>query len=488
MDTAHRPWRRVAAGAGLGCLLAAIVVPAFAGAAFLQGGERGAHRAPRATHASATSAAEVGASVAPSMARGVGGRLLTEVARVRVGPFPVALAVAERQGHVFVLNQDPRETSRGSVSMLESRTGRVLGVAPVGRGARALAVDEGANRVFVLNAGPADPTGVQLGPNSVSVLDATTGRVLATTPVGRDGDEVGALLVDARRVRVLVSLPSALDILAVASGAPLGAIALPRDLAFTHEAGELVFDPASGALFVGEGTGGGGCPLPPLRRGSYSAVVCVAQLDGATGWVRARIPIPSNDTLPQVVSGLADDSVAGRVVVYFADGHGGGYVAALAATMPQASSAADAPALAVDALRGRTLVVTRPSSYEGPGPFTASVFETRGGALRGSVDVSEVGGLGRSSSEYAALPDAAVDGRTGHAFVVTGAFLPAAHAYGPSQSPRPNVVTVLDLARVKILGALAVGRGQPALVLDERTRRVFVANSADGTVSVLSIS
>lgn len=77
-------------------------------------------------------------------------------------------------------------------------------------------------------------------------------------------------------------------------------------------------------------------------------------------------------------------------------------------------------------------------------------------------------------------------GRTGRAFVVTGELIFPMH--GPPLSPRPNVVTVLDLARVKILGALTVGRGQPALALDERTRRVFVANSADGTVSVLGIA
>jgi len=190
----------------LGCLLTALVVPAFADAAFLQEGERGVHRAPRATHASATSAAEVGASVTPAVARGADGRLLTEVVRVRVGSFPVALTVTERQGHVFGLNQDPRETSLGSVSMLDSRTGRVLSTAPVGCGARTLTVDEQTGRVFVLNAGPT--ASGALGSNgaaSVSVLDAATGRVLRTTAVGRGAQ---ALIIDDRRGRVLVAIES----------------------------------------------------------------------------------------------------------------------------------------------------------------------------------------------------------------------------------------------------------------------------------------
>jgi len=190
----------------LGCLLAAIVVPAFAGVVVLPGEDRGGHKAPRATHASATSAAEVGASVAPALARGAGSSVLTEVARVRVGSFPVALAVAERQGHVFVLNQDPRETSLGSVSMLDSRTGRVLSTAPVGCGARTLTVDEQTGRVFVLNAGPT--ASGALGSNgaaSVSVLAAATGRVLRTTTVGRGAQ---ALIIDDRRGRVLVAIES----------------------------------------------------------------------------------------------------------------------------------------------------------------------------------------------------------------------------------------------------------------------------------------
>jgi len=455
----------------LGCLLAAIVVPAFAGVVVLPGEDRGGHKAPRATHASATSAAEVGASVTPAVARGADGRLLTEVVRVRVGSFPVALAVAERQGHVFVLNQDPRETSLGSVSMLDSRTGRVLGVVPVGRGARTLAVDERTGRVFVLNAGPT--ASGALGPNgaaSVSVLDAATGRVLRTTAVGRGAQ---ALIIDDRRGRVLVAIES-FDPPTVQGRLPITKTflrildatmgALQRTLV-VHDAGfsggSLVLDPPSGDLFVG----GGACPYPPPPSTNFT---CVTRLDGMTGRVRARSTIPNDDTLPVVVSGLADDPVAGRLVVYFADGHGTGYVAVLVAatgavltTTPlRASSDYEGPALAIDARCGCALVVVRPSSYDGPaGPFEASVFETRGGALRGSVDVSEVGGRGGISSEYGALPEAAVDGRTGRAFVVTGAFLPAAHAYGPPRSPRPNVVTVLDLAGVRVLGAIPVGRG-----------------------------
>lgn len=53
---------------------------------------------------------------------------------------------------------------------------------------------------------------------------------------------------------------------------------------------------------------------------------------------------------------------------------------------------------------------------------------------------------------------------------------------------KPNPLTVLDLSNGRVLDRVLVGRGRPAVAVDSRARRVFVANSADGTMSVFSIT
>ncbi len=88
----------------------------------------------------------------------VSGSLLRTVAL----PFwPHALAVDRRTARVFVLSyglpaQQGRPPSRGSVSMLDARTGRVVDRVLVGPWPGAVAVDERANRVLVVDTGSPD--------------------------------------------------------------------------------------------------------------------------------------------------------------------------------------------------------------------------------------------------------------------------------------------------------------------------------------------
>ena len=86
----------------------------------------------------------------------------------------VAVAVDDHTGHVFVVNND----TRGTVSVFDARTGGVLQSIIVGQGAQAIAVDTRHSRAFVLR-------GCGLaGPGSVSVLDTRRGRVLRIVAVG----------------------------------------------------------------------------------------------------------------------------------------------------------------------------------------------------------------------------------------------------------------------------------------------------------------
>jgi DNA-binding beta-propeller fold protein YncE len=129
------------------------------------------------------------------------------VRTVAVGKNPRAIAIDERRGRVFVVtagDADPVRgcipTEHGAVSVLDARTGSVLGIIPIGVAPTAIAVDERTRRAFVLNAGgamrkraadgwswlpgwvrrrlpfiPAAPSGVrvQVAPASSMVLEAT---------------------------------------------------------------------------------------------------------------------------------------------------------------------------------------------------------------------------------------------------------------------------------------------------------------------------
>ena len=67
---------------------------------------------------------------------------------VTVGVHPVAMAADERAGRVFILNQET-STRTGTVSVLAATTGLVLKTIAVGYQPSALAVDEPTGHVFV---------------------------------------------------------------------------------------------------------------------------------------------------------------------------------------------------------------------------------------------------------------------------------------------------------------------------------------------------
>jgi len=111
-----------------------------------------------------------------------------------VGVHPVAIAVDAMTRRVFVVNAGQMGRTGlglGNVSVLNAATGHVVGTIPVGRGAVAVAVDDRTGRVFVANDESRD----------ISVLDARSGVVLRTVPVGF----ATALAVDEVAGRVIVA-------------------------------------------------------------------------------------------------------------------------------------------------------------------------------------------------------------------------------------------------------------------------------------------
>ena len=146
------------------------------------------------------------------------GRLLRSIALSSV---PAAVAVDQATGHVFISAIGPAapinilpgyrpwyrhlvvplSTGNGSVLMLDARSGTIVHTASVGVAPGAVAVDAAHHHVLVATVGAMDGTGAPRGPGSVAVLDARSGVVLRTIPVGV---APGAIAVDARAARAIV--------------------------------------------------------------------------------------------------------------------------------------------------------------------------------------------------------------------------------------------------------------------------------------------
>jgi len=112
------------------------------------------------------------------------------VRTTRVGINAVALAVDERHGRVFALAREPQasdDPSSGDTSVLDAATGALIRTFPR-TGGTALAVSARTGRLFVasaLSCPPARSVDDQVNPGCLDVLDATTGRRVATHPLSQ---------------------------------------------------------------------------------------------------------------------------------------------------------------------------------------------------------------------------------------------------------------------------------------------------------------
>jgi len=105
------------------------------------------------------------------------------------------MAVDDRSGHVFVLDNDLGATINGTVSVLDTTNGRLVRKITVGREPAAISVDERTGRAFVANS------------NSISVLDTRRLTLLRTVTIGSGNAPLvsGAPVVDAGSGRVYVA-------------------------------------------------------------------------------------------------------------------------------------------------------------------------------------------------------------------------------------------------------------------------------------------
>src|SRR5918912_4484506 len=216
------------------------------------------------------------------------------VRTIAVGRNPLAVAVDERIGRAFVLNN-----AGNSVSMLDTATGTLLRTVAVGRDPLALAVDERTGHVLVANndLGLQDQLSLALnccphGKGSLTMLDARSGAIQRTVRVGLSPLDIA---VDERVGRAFVvsygsdTRTGRLSVLDTHSGTVVRTVTvglLPQDVAV---------DERTGRVFVaGEDRGG---------RGNVSV------LDVMSGRLLRTV------TVDQAPSAIAVDERTGRAFV-----------------------------------------------------------------------------------------------------------------------------------------------------------------------------
>lgn len=168
---------------------------------------------------------------------------------IAVAAWPIALADDPRTGRVFVVTIDPVTRFKSDVVVLNAASGKVLasvqldvpdprGKARSGRrlpvGALGIAVDERSGRVFVLSGGLPD---TQDSPTKSSanmfMFDGTSGRLLATTSLVVPFADVGfppSVIIDARTNRVFAANggTNSLSVLNATTGRLLHTVVFPN--------------------------------------------------------------------------------------------------------------------------------------------------------------------------------------------------------------------------------------------------------------------
>jgi DNA-binding beta-propeller fold protein YncE len=225
---------------------------------------------------------------------------------IQVGDYPRALAVDARRGHVLIAN-----AGDGTVSLIDAQSGALLRTTPVGLLPLALAVDERTARAFVI--GPpeqVDPAVASTPSGLVAVLDTRSGALVQITPLGSGPD---AVAVDERTGRVFVATSNAGTVTVVDAhdGTLLRTVRVdPTPSLVVTLQYALAVDEARDRVYLS--TWGPFVPTPGGLTLRGNGTLCV--LDARTGTVLRRIGVGVAPIAVAVEKG------SGRVVVANAGG------------------------------------------------------------------------------------------------------------------------------------------------------------------------
>lgn len=383
----------------------------------------------------------------------------------RLGQWPFALAADAPAGRVLVLasnnpNLSPYHIRPTTVQILDAATGAIVRTVPLtdyvphdpAGGTNALTVDPRNGQAFLASAQHVDGDSNPIGRASLRALDGRTGRAVWTVALPSVGPCVVAL--DARTHRIFVGL------VGPTTGLP------------SSTARVAVIDERTGTLLRSVPVGGMPCLAGVDTRGGVvffgdAGGQDVVGLDAETGSVHVKVVLSADEG---TIESLAVDERAGRVLV----GQFAGVVrlhnlsvldAQTGRRLATVDGVGGAP-LVVDAATGHAFGVKRALSSNNMDNIVVHTVETRTGRLVQQVELVPAAGDG----EGAAL---AVDAARGRVFAVP--------------VPDDARLHVLDARSGRQLRAVTLGGVVQtlAVVVDERTARVFVSNADAGTVSVL---
>ncbi len=364
----------------------------------------------------------VGVFTERGTARGDGARPVPTrpiVHTVTLGGNLTAIAADGRTGRVFVIDRGldlGRVYSRsGRMFTLDARVGTLLSTVAVGLAPLAVAVDEGTGRVFVVNGGAADAHAA----GSVSTLDAANGTLLHTTAIGMSPT---AIVIDKTTGRVLVTgvmgsgHDAAVTLLDGRSGArvcivivragvqPLGLAAVEgQAVVVTSDDHAAIIDEASGRLLHTAPLGQGAGPVALDARTRRAFVVnqdsnTVGVLDLDTGSVHTvSVGVAPSAVAVDATTGRAFVVNTGDNTVSVLDAREGAVLRSVVAFPGPSPSLPQL--IALDAHAGRVVVAS---------PVAVSVLDARDGAILRTIPLT---------FNVTAL---SVDGATGHAFATIG--------------------------------------------------------------------
>ena len=223
-----------------------------------------------------------------------------------------------------------------------------------------------------------------------------------------------------------------------------------------------------------------------------TADACADTLDAATGRRLKTVDFGGEEGFTQQVTAVAVDTRAGRAFVLYGDGRGDSAVGVLdtrtgigQGTVGGADGTLGT--LAVDEQAGRIAIATAPDSYaaaNGTGPprtAVVSVLDTRSGRDLANTTVPT------ASQAYVFVPGAVADPQRGRFYVVATLYPTATAVLSRSildvfAASSGRLVRTLTLPTAVGQPNASVG---PAMAVDERTGRLFIANGGNNTVSVL---
>src|SRR2546423_1525005 len=197
---------------------------------------------------------------------------------------PVSLTVDSRTGRLFVINSAlPSPRPRGSMTIIDARTGSPVGEVPRGQEPEpyATTTDPQTGHVFVVGQ-PSASRGAARAPASLRLLDGTDGHILRTISLPHGGNELAMASHLARLI--LIGVPNrAFDADYVTTvDTHNGTIVRAVPLASAPDAG-MALDEAADRTFVTYSTG--------ERDGSGDYHAAVAVLDIRRGALRRIVPL-----------------------------------------------------------------------------------------------------------------------------------------------------------------------------------------------------